>query len=44
MELGCRIPNLTVSYLAVTTERKLTHPATIVIAERSKTGLLRDHQ
>ncbi|MCE9553541.1 MAG: LysR family transcriptional regulator [Planctomycetes bacterium] len=44
LELVGRIPHLTVSYFAVTTERKLTHPATIVIAERAKTGLLRDHQ
>jgi len=42
VELVGRVPNLAIRYYAVTTERKLTHPATILIAETAKAGLLSD--
>jgi LysR family transcriptional activator of nhaA len=42
VELVGRLPDVRVGYYVVTTERKLTHPATMIIAERAKAGLLRD--
>lgn len=42
VELVGRLPEVTVGYYVVTTERKLTHPATVIVAERAKLGLLRD--
>lgn len=42
VELVGRLPEVRVGYYVVTTERKLTHPATVIIAERAKAGLLRD--
>lgn len=42
VELVGRLPEVRVGYYVVTTERKLTHPATVIIAERAKADLLRD--
>lgn len=42
VELVGRLPDVRVGYYVVTTERKLTHPATVIIAERASAGLLRD--
>jgi len=35
-----RLPNSRIRYFAVTTERKLKHPATVVIAQTARAGLL----
>ena len=40
MELVGRLPDLRVRYFVVTTERKLAHPAMLVIAQTAKAGLL----
>jgi len=40
VEVVGRLPNLRVRYFAVTTERKLKHPALQLIAQTAKTGLL----
>jgi LysR family transcriptional activator of nhaA len=42
VELVGRLPEVRVGYYVVTTERKLTHPATVIIAERAKAGLLHE--
>jgi LysR family transcriptional activator of nhaA len=42
VEMVGRLPEVCVGYYVVTTERKLTHPATVIVAERAKAGLLRD--
>jgi LysR family transcriptional activator of nhaA len=41
VELVGKLANARVRYYAVTTERKLTHPATIIIAQSAKRGLER---
>jgi len=40
VELVGRLPGVRVRYFAVTTERKLVHPATVIIAQTAKSGLL----
>ncbi|MBX3411069.1 MAG: LysR family transcriptional regulator [Pirellulales bacterium] len=40
VEMIGRLPDSRVRYFAVTTERKLTHPATVVIAQTARSGLL----
>ncbi|HMO84668.1 MAG TPA: LysR family transcriptional regulator [Lacipirellulaceae bacterium] len=42
VELVGRLPEVRVSYYVVTADRKLTHPATVVIADQARTGLLDD--
>jgi LysR family transcriptional activator of nhaA len=37
-----RLPKHRIRYFAVTTERKLTHPATIVIRQIAQSGLLHE--
>jgi LysR family transcriptional activator of nhaA len=41
VQLVGHLPNARVRYYAVTTERKLTHPATVVIAQSAKRGMER---
>jgi LysR family transcriptional activator of nhaA len=42
VELIGRLPKHRIRYFAVTTERKLTHPATIVIRQIAQSGLLHE--
>jgi LysR family transcriptional activator of nhaA len=42
VELVGRLPEVKIRYYVATTERKLTHPAAILIAKHAKTGLLGD--
>jgi LysR family transcriptional activator of nhaA len=42
VDLVARIPTVRVRYYAVTSERKLTHPAAVTIAQQAKNGLLRE--
>ena len=44
VELVGRLPDSRVRYFAVTTERKLKHPATVLIAETARAGLLSEPQ
>lgn len=43
VELIGYLPGVRVRYFAITAERKLKHPAVVVIAQHAKSGLLVDH-